>query len=364
MKLVYAEIFVCIMILLFPVIAAGEGIQGISDNSYETEEMKEVVPAEEYGESTEFVFKSSTALRGRVEIFSTDAENIEIIYHKVLYAISREQAESFASLISLSHELKENSLIVSADAPRDAPWRKTANLSGQIECEIYLPAKFSISIDSVVGYYLSIRGPFPEAFVAGDYYEEVRVTRIELGLTIKASNSPIIIRDIKGPMMIEGKGGAITARNIDSGTGIGIATFQNERGPISIDGFTGDEIRCISQDGKITLEKLSLLNGARAYISNSGINSDIYIEIEEIKDSRLEVINKEADVSLLLPRDICAEFDITSDPDEGEIEVSGIPLITDKVDWGILVAHTFRYDSRITVDVRGTGKVTIRRKGF
>jgi hypothetical protein len=343
-----AKIFLCLALVLIPVSLDAEGIQAISDNSYETEEMKDVIPAEEYLQSTELVFKSSTALRGRVEIFSTDAENIEIIYHKVLYAESREQAESFAAQISVSH----------------APWRKTANLSGQIECEIYLPQKFSINLDSVVGYYLSIRGPFPEAYVGGDYYEEIRVTRIELGLTIKATNSPIIIRDIKGPMLIEGKGGGITARNIDSGTGIGIATFQNERGAISIDGFTGDELRCISQDGKITLEKISLLNGARAYVSNSGINSDIYIEIEDIKDSRLEVINKEADVSLLLPRDIRAEFDITSDPDEGEIEVSGLPLITDKIDWGILVAHTFRYDSKIIVDVRGTGKVTIRRKGF
>lgn len=364
MKLTGFKLLFMLVVLLSPMIALGEGIQAISDNSYETEEMKDIIPADEYGSSSEFVFKSSTALRGRVEIFSTDAEDIEIVYHKVLYAESREQAESFASQISLSHELKENSLIVSADAPRDAPWRKTANLSGQVECEIYLPGQFSISLDSVVGYYLSIRGPFPEAFIAGDYYEEIRVTRIELGLTIKASNSPIIIRDIKGPMMVEGKGGAITARNIDSGTGIGIATFQNERGSISIDGFTGDELRCNSQDGKITLEKISLLNGARAYVTNSGINSDIYVEIEEIKDSRLEVVNKEADVSLLLPRDIRAEFDITSDPDEGEIEVNGIPLITDKVEWGILVAHTFRYDSRIIVDVRGTGKVTIRRKGF
>ncbi len=364
MKSFAAKLFLCLALVLIPVSLDAEGIQAISDNSYETEEMKDVIPAEEYLQSTELVFKSSTALRGRVEIFSTDAENIEIIYHKVLYAESREQAESFAAQISVSHELKENSLIISADAPRDAPWRRTANLSGQIECEIYLPQKFSINLDSVVGYYLSIRGPFPEAYVGGDYYEEIRVTRIELGLTIKATNSPIIIRDIKGPMLIEGKGGGITARNIDSGTGIGIATFQNERGAISIDGFTGDELRCISQDGKITLEKISLLNGARAYVSNSGINSDIYIEIEDIKDSRLEVINKEADVSLLLPRDIRAEFDITSDPDEGEIEVSGLPLITDKIDWGILIAHTFRYDSNITVDVRGTGKVTIRRKGF
>ncbi|MBD3218946.1 MAG: hypothetical protein GF310_11780 [candidate division Zixibacteria bacterium] len=364
MKQICIYIFILLISISSPLFGQGEDISAISDNSYETDEIRLFLTPDDFAMTEEMVFKSSTALRGRLEISSTDDENIEIIYHKVLYANSREQAEEFAPLISLNHEVKENSLIISADAPRDAPWRRTANLSGQIECEIYLPRQFSISLDSVVGYYLSIRGPFPQAYVAGDYYDEIRISRIDLGLTVRATNSNIILRDIKGPMLIEGEGANISARNLDTGTGIGIATFENERGAISIDGFTGDELRCISNEGKITLEKLSLLNGARAFVSNSGINSDIYVEIEEIEDSRLEVINKAADVQLLLPRDIEAEFDITTDPDDGEIEISGVPLITEEIDWGTLTASTFRHNSRIVVDTRGTGKVTVRRKDF
>ncbi|NIP41770.1 MAG: hypothetical protein GWO41_13355 [candidate division Zixibacteria bacterium] len=362
------QIYIYILLLLLFTCPSGrsqtESIRTISDNNYETDEIRLFLGPDEFAPTADLIFQSSTALRGRLEISSTDSDSIEIIYHKVLYANSREQAEEFAPQISLNHEVKENSLIISADAPRDAPWRKTANLSGQIECEIYLPRQFSISIDSIVGYYLSIRGPFPQAYVTGDYYDEVRVSRIDLGLTVRATNSTMILRDIEGPMLVEGEGANITARNLDTGTGIGIATFENERGAISIDGFTGDELRCISREGRITLEKLSLLNGARAFISNSGINSDIYVEVEEIRDSRLEIINKAADVQLLLPRDIQAEFNITTDPDDGEIEMSGVPLVTEQVDWGTLIASTFRHDSRIVVDTRGTGKVTVRRKDF
>ena len=364
MKQIYNYMLLLLLFICPQGRAQEESIRTISDNNYETGEIRLYLGPDEFAPTADLIFQSSTALRGRLEISSTDSDSIEIIYHKVLYANSREQAEEFAPQISLNHEVKENSLIISADAPRDAQWRKTANLSGQIECEIYLPRQFSISIDSAVGYYLSIRGPFPQAYVTGDYYDEIRVSRIDLGLTVRATNSTIILRDIKGPMLVEGEGANITARNLDTGTGIGIATFENKRGAISIDGFTGDELRCISLEGRITLEKLSLLNGARAFISNSGINRDIYVEVEEIRDSRLEIINKAADVQLLLPRDIHAEFNITTDPDDGEIEMSGVPLVTEQVDWGTLVASTFRHDSRIVVDTRGTGKVTVRRKDF
>jgi len=338
-----------------------EEIYTISDNSYETEEISLKIPPEEFAGVTDFAFRSSPALRGRIEILSTEDDSIEIIYHKILFAESLEQARSFAGLIRMDYEISSNSFIVAAEAQRDAPWRKTANLSGQIECEIYLPQKFSLGM-SLVGYYINIKGPFPEAEITGEYCDEIRVSRINLGLKVNANNSTIILRDINGPTLIEGEGAGITARNVNSG--LGIASFENKRGSISVVGFSGDELRCIGEEGKITLEKLSLENGSRVYVTNSGINSDIYVDMEDLSDSRLEIFNREADITMLLPIRAEAEFEVSCDPDNGEIEFNGIPLITEDVDWGKLKARTTQSNSRIFIDTRGAGKVDVRRKDF
>ncbi len=359
---ILVSIFVtAIAVILLSLNLSADVTTTISDNRYETSETIKTIPAEEITGLIEFVFESSPALRGRVDVLSSEGDEIEIYYHKVLYAQNREQADSFANMISLRHEIIQNSLYLFADAPRNAPWRRTANLSGQIELEIRLPQEYSVNVH-VSGYRINIGGPFPYADLGGEYCEEIRALRINGGLKIEAENSPIIIRDIVGPADIKARGANISARNIV--TEVGISTFENRRGAISLIGFEGDELRVQAEKGKINIEKLTLNNGRRAYISNSGINSDIYVEVSEIFKSRLEVVNKSSDVQVLLPRDVSAEFLVTTDPDEGEIEVSGIPLVTEEVDWGTLFAHTYSHDSRIVVDTRGAGKVTIRRKGY
>jgi len=352
---------IVLMLVAVPALLVAEKIYSISDNSFETEEQRILLTEDQFSEAIEFVFRSSPSLRGRLEILSSRKSEIEIIYHKVLFAKSREQADSFAQMISLEYEVSRNSFILSANAPRDAAWSRSANLSGKIDCEIYIPEDLSLSME-VEGYYLNIKGPFPEADLGGDYCEEIRVSKIELGLKIDAGNSAIILRDINGPTLIIGEGANISARNVNSG--LGIASFENKRGEISIIGFEGDELRCIAEDGKINLEKISLLDGARAYVKNSGINSDVYIDIESISNSKLEIFNRAADIDILVPRDISAEFEISTDPDEGEIEINGVPLITEKATWGMILAHTYIHDSRILVDTRGAGKVTISKKGF
>ena len=359
-KLIYIVIFVGLFMFI-PLRAAGEEIYTISDNSYETEEINLKIAAEEFTGATDFVFRSSPALRGRIEILSTEDDSIEIYYHKIMSAESVDQARSFAELIDVKYEISSNTFIVSAEAERDAPWRKTADLSGKIECEIYLPAEFSLNM-SLVGYYINIKGPFPEAEITGEYCDEIRVSRIDLGLKVNADNSTVILRDINGPTLIQGERTGITARNVNSG--LGIASFENKRGSISLVGFSGDELRCIAEEGKITLEKLTLANGSRVYVSNSGINSDIYVDLEELNDSRLEIFNKEADITMLLPIQAEAEFEVTADPDFGEIEFNGIPLITEDVGWGKLKARTQDSNSRIFMDTRGAGKIDVRRKDF
>jgi len=352
---------ILVIISLMTSACLAEEIYAISENSFETEELTLIIPTSDFEAVTDFTFRSSPALRGRVEILSTDENEIEIVYRKVLFANSLEDAKSFAEVIGISYTQSGNIITISADAPRDAPWRRTANLSGQVECEIYLPEKFSLNLD-LIGYYVNVKGPFPEAEISGEYCDEIRVSKIELGLKIDANNSTLILRDINGPILIEGEGASITARNIDSG--LGIASFENNQGSISVIGYSGDELRCIGDDGKISLEKLVLIDGSRVYVSNTGINSDVYIDVEQLQDSHLEVYNKEADITLLLPKQLEAEFEITADPDKGEIEFSGIPLVTQQVDWGKLLAHTKNSNSRIVIDARGTGKINIRRKDF
>lgn len=354
-----ATLFALILLPLMQV--SGEKIFSISENSFETAEKRMVIAPELFAGTTEFIFESSTALRGRVEIFSSNRKEIEIIYHKVLFAETRQQADSFAQIISLNYEVSSNSLVLNASAPRNAPWRKSANLSGQIECEIYIPESYTINVD-LAGYYLNIRGPFPEAEIVASYCDEIRVSRIELGLKLNSANSSVNLKDINGPALVKSEGGNISARNVNSG--LGIASFENSGGAISVIGFTGDELHCEAEEGKINLEKIRLVNNARAYISNSGINSDIYIDVEEIIDSHLEVFNKTADIQFLLPRDISASFEISTDPDVGEIEVSGVPLVTEEVEWGSLLAHTPEHHSTIVADTRGRGKINLRRKDF
>ena len=359
-KLIYITVFVGLFMLV-PLRAVGEEIYTISENSYETEEFNLKIAPDEFAGATDFVFRSSPALRGRIEILSTEDDSVEIYFHKVLFAESEEQARSFAELIDVKYEFSSNTFIVSAEAERNAPWRKTADLAGKVECEIYLPKEFSISM-SLVGYYINIKGPFPEAEISGEYCDEIRVSRIDLGLKVDANNSTVILRDINGPTLIEGERAGITARNVDSG--LGIASFENKQGSIALVGFTGDELHCVGEEGKITLEKLTLANGARVYVSNSGINSDIYVDVEEINDSRLEIFNKEADITMLLPIQVEAEFEVSTDPDNGEIDFNGISLITEDVGWGQLKARTSNSNSRILLDARGAGKIDVRRKDF
>jgi len=361
MRMKISLILVFLLLVLVHVPIRAEKINSISDNSYETEELQIILSPEQLAGTNEFVFRSSPALRGRLEVISGTSPNFEVYYHKILYAASRAQADSFAALISLDHLITGTSLILQAEAPRDAPWRRTANLSGQVECEIYLPSQYSLSLD-LVGYNIVVKGPFPEADLRGNYCDEVRVSRIELGLRMDMKNSTIILRDIRGPARIISEGGNITARDID--VVIGIATFDNKRGAVQIIGFAGDELRCEVTEGKINLERIVLQNGARAYITNSGSNSDIYMDIEFLSNSRIEIFNRTADIQLLLPQEITAEFALTADPYEGKIEIDGIPLITDEVTWGKLSAHTAAYDSRIIADTRGAGRISIRRKDF
>jgi len=350
-----------IWLYFIPAVLPAEDLIATSENTFESEEITAILTPDMFAGTSEFVFRSSPALRGNIEFSSIQGENIEIIYHKILYAGSREEAETFSDIISLRTEKSGNSFYLVADAPRNAPWRKSANLSGQIECEVYIPDRFSVSMD-VVGYYLNIKGSFPEVDVKGNYCEEIRVSRVELGLKINAKNSLITLRDINGPTLIISEGGNIRARNIKSG--LGIASFECHRGAITVESFSGDELHCEAVEGKINLEKITLVGGANAYVSNSGINSDIYMDIEEIEDARLEIINRSADVMLILPRDVASSFNVSTDPDNGEIEVDGLPLITEVVEYGRLQGHTVSYNSRIMVDARGTGKITLRRKEF
>jgi len=342
-----------LLILSVPILAQdlqGLKIVNVSRDVYESEKISQELDA---GDIRRFVFQANGVISGNINIVSSESD------HKMSYVLhfkarSMEQAQEFAEYITIEQDKSGDDLNVTAQARKESPWQGTSQ-SARLDIQINLPESTIVELNAVY-FDINIEGPFQTARVINEF-GRVRVSNVMNGLSVVTDNSYVRVTDIQGKVDISTSNNKIRAENIN--TGSETAVFKNEFGLIEISRFSG-VMKCETSNGPIDIRGVTLTEG---HSTVSTTYSAIDAELIALENASLHLEDNFSNVSVVLPEDLEARFDINVDRG-GRILLSGIPVVPIELDRERLIARTDNPDSKISVDLEGIGTVNIKGQKF
>jgi len=376
-RLLNIWITACIALLLFGLDARGG------------EEVKKtgVLNATLHGQRS-FLISGSKNINGKIRLFSRQSDAVVINFEKTAVTTSKAESERFLELIDFRLDVTDDQAICEILSPSHSPW-EGSNYSVNFELLIEIPEKMDILAKGVFIDF-EIEGPFQGVDLNASF-SSVDIRRIYGPVKVSTSFGDVSVEAVKGETRIETDNGKISARNIIVPSGY--AVFQASNSPISLSDIRGPveaytsysaidvnkieatyepvvlkttygpvnivnatgEIICETSYAPISITTSKIKHG-RSKIETS--HAPITLQFDEISDCELLINNDFNNVNLSLPTDISAKF-IVSVGNGGRIHTKNLNLRPTVLDLTSLEAYVGEGDSRIEVAVDGIGNVNI-----
>lgn len=340
---------VAVMVGLIVAATAGLQAQEIfleEGNLYRTRDLESAVAASAH---SKVVIKSAVSLQGKLEIVTWDENSAKVVYSKKAKAEKRSDAIDYIDLIAVNLETVPGGVRLTLKAPNPAPW--TGMEMGLVSVELYLPESCELEIDAQY-FDIEATGPFA-SFVVPSSLGRLTIAHVTGELDVSTSNRRVSVENISGEISVATSNSDLVARNIKGSNSR--AVFRNESGDIRILGVSG-EINVKNSYGRITIDGFAA-TGKKNYVR--GLYGPIAVSLSEIGDGQLVMSNRYEDIELTLPSDVSAMLSLAVEED-GQIEVSNLPVKPDLVQRNRLNLVIGGGDALITGSVRGEGNVYIR----
>ena len=331
-----------IALLVIPLLSAwlsAETITLRNDNIYfgETQILTPEVKAKD-----RLIINAAGTLSGQLTIKAGGSScRIELI--KKMKAGSESEAKEYAAAITADYKNTKEGVVLSLRAPSRVPWFGTGN-SANLDVTITIPKKTILEINTAY-FDITATGPFA-GFYVSESLSQVSIDGVIGPVEVKASNRPMLLKNITGRVVATNIYGRIRLENIS--TESDDATIRNENGEIQIDRFVGS-LELSTSYAEIKAENITLL-GQRNRIKN--ISAPIELTLDSLTSGKLRVNNNYGMITLNFNGPVDATF-ICKIGEESKINASGFVLEPSLV-----------YDDRLEFDVgEATAEVRVTARG-
>ncbi|NMC44070.1 MAG: hypothetical protein GYA46_09150 [candidate division Zixibacteria bacterium] len=244
------------------------------------------------------------SLAGSLTI-TADGRECRVACRKLLKAPDRQEAESYAHLISVEVVTAPDGLTIDLRAPAKAPWSGTGN-SARLELQIAVPEKCAIKIATAY-FDIAAVGPFSE-FVVNESLSKVSVENVDGATEIKVSNRPLAVKGLRGKVVLVNRYSDITMEDIDTGEETGL--ISNDNGEVDITRYRGGLDLRTSYD-RIVARQL-FLTGGRNRVKN--VSGPVALSFDSLTAGKLRITNEYGPVTLDIlgrvdARFVCREAD-------------------------------------------------------
>ncbi|HWR84250.1 MAG TPA: hypothetical protein VN285_13200 [Candidatus Deferrimicrobium sp.] len=297
------------------------------------------------------MIRSAATLQGTIRIRAGGDDTVVLSYRKKAKADTRSQAIDYIDVIAVDAARSPQGVKVELRAPNPAPW--PGNNAGLIEAELVVPNNCVVEIDALY-FNLTAEGPF-EAVLVPSSLGQLDVRNVTERLTVTSANRKVTLENVKGAVSARTSNSLLTGQEI--GSTAHQAHFENEGGPIEINGLVGD-VNIRNSFGRIQLLKFEP-GGGQTMIR--GASGPILVELTRLNDGQVIVSNEFEDVEIELPRNSSARLSLAVD-EGARIEVTGLPVRTDLVQSNRLNLVVGDGKALLSVSATGKGNVYIRAK--
>jgi hypothetical protein len=347
MKPKYLAALTVVFLILIGASASAQEINARENGLFETDNIS---LKSEVGSVRDIIIQSASNLAGALTIRAAEQSTVQINYKKRAKASSRSMATDFIDLIDVTLSVLPNKITVKLRAPNPAPWSGT-NYSGSVQAELVVPIGSRIEIEAPL-YDVSARGPF-EQIIIPESLGRLEIADVSGRVEVASVNRRVLLEDITGQISASTSNSSLKATNIN--TGDSQAKFRNNGGDIQIEGFVGG-INAKNSYGRITILDFEP-RGQSNYIR--GENGPITLEISRMTEGQLVATNRHEDIDISIPDTLSAYLTL-SVGEEGIIEATHFPFISDLVQRNRLSLIAGTGDVDISGTVRGKGNIYIR----
>jgi len=324
----------------------GDEVKQVSDNLFET------VPVnvkESLENDATIIINAVSFLSGKIIIIGDAEKELRFEYKKQIRNSSQSKAIEYSKLIAVESYNSSTGYNIILQTPNPAPWDEASDI-GRIELVLHVPLGCTININATY-FDLNVTGPINSLSNKASM-GTMNIENVSSNLELIGSNRNISVKNIGGRISIIGEHSDIKAENIRSGKKA--AYIKNESGNIVIDEILG-AIEVKNSFGKIRITGAHLLERRSRILSDQ---CSVKMGIVSIEDTELTIGSIFADVELTLPKTVSTVFELNTD-DDGEIHLTDIGIVTEKVRRNHLMARAGDGNSVIYIDNESGGDIFI-----
>ncbi len=338
--------YLIIILLCVGTLSAQQVIQ-VSDNFYQTREIKKIA---KLSKESKINIQAAAGLTGSIKIETTEEDVATIIYVKQAKHKSKSKAIDFIDIISVEFELTHNGLRIDLRAPNPAPW-SGSNYSGSVEVLLTIPEFCNLEFDAQA-FDIDAEGPF-DSFVLPASYGRIYVENVVKSLELTVSNRKVTARNLSGDVYISTSHAALQVDKVHSPHSK--IELENDGGDIKVVDVVGElEIR--NSYGRIDVRKFHPMGN---YNHIRSTNGPITIEVSEFSTTKLIVTNSYEDIEILMPEDISATLSLAVE-EGSKIEVTDFSTKPDFIQKNRLTLIAGDGVAKVNSSIRGHGNIYLR----
>jgi len=347
MKLRCTAALTFVLLMLIGTAASAQEINDRKNGLFETDS---IWLKAEVGSVRDLIIQSASNLSGALSIRAAEQSTVRVIFKKRAKAKNRSMATDYIDLIDVTLDVLPNKITVKLRAPNPAPWSGT-NYSGSVQAELVVPVGSRIEIEAPL-YDVTAEGPFEEIIIS-ESLGRLEIANISKRVMVASVNRRVLLKNISGQISASTSNSSLRATNIN--TGENQAKFRNSGGDIRIEGFVG-RINAKNSYGRITILDFEPRGQSNHIRCSSG---PITLEISRMSEGQLVVANRHEDIDISVPDTLSAYLTLSVD-DDGIIEATHFPFVSDLVQRNRLSLVAGEGDVNISGTVRGKGNIYIR----
>ncbi len=342
------RIYILVLVFVFACFSAlyGDEVKQVSENLFETVSVNVKEPLK--NDASIFI-NAVSYLSGKIIIIADADKELLFEYKKLIRVSSNSKAIEYSKLITVESYNSSTGYNIILQTPNPAPWDEASDV-GRIDLILHVPSGCSININAAY-FDLNVTGPI-NSLANKASMGTMNVENISSNLELIGSNRYIGVKNITGLISIIGEHSNIKAENIRSGKKA--AYIRNESGNIVIDKIVG-AIEVKNSYGKIRVTAADFLERRSRVL---GDQCSVKMEINSIEDTELSIGSIFEDVELTLPKSVSTVFELNTE-DDGEIHLTDIGIVTEKVRRNHLMARAGDGSSIIYIDNESGGDILI-----